>query len=492
MFRKLVATAVFVFLLCVSAAYNDEVCIVDRSDIISRIENRSFPSVFTAFDYNLVNNPEKIHVDEWEYLSSMLTLNDLFIGGANLGIQWRYTDTEGIKLVAVGKHPGVLQFVKEVRRDDLQLRNPNYLHFISLNYYGDHPQMYPENWPYWLRDESGNKIQDGNWGTHLIDWTHPGAQDYFVKKALVSAKCGIFDGLFMDWWSEEPEWDQEMSELYHGSKVDGIVSLVKRIREAVGDDFLILANTNTRKIPRSAPYINGAFMENISGYSHGKLKEIEDSLTWYENNFRHPQINCMEIWGDPKQPMSSSKNMKHTRTLVTLALTHSNAYISNVTGIVSPIHDHHYEIWGSHINTHASGIYHDHTHQKYWHHFFDVDLGQPIGDKLQTYKGVDGLFIREFERGWAVYNRSGSEQSIRFESHVSGKSSGFGGTTHVIPDLDGEIYIMNKTDLNNDGLVNILDLVIVANAFGDTGGVADVNSDGVVNVLDLVLVSNSF
>ena len=41
-----------------------------------------------------------------------------------------------------------------------------------------------------------------------------------------------------------------------------------------------------------------------------------------------------------------------------------------------------------------------------------------------------------------------------------------------------------------DGTVNILDLVVVANAFGEAA--PDLNGDGVVNVLDLVLVANAF
>ena len=51
--------------------------------------------------------------------------------------------------------------------------------------------------------------------------------------------------------------------------------------------------------------------------------------------------------------------------------------------------------------------------------------------------------------------------------------------------------ISRREDINNDGVVNILDLVIAARFLGDQGAgiVADVNSDEVVNILDLVLIS---
>ena len=48
-------------------------------------------------------------------------------------------------------------------------------------------------------------------------------------------------------------------------------------------------------------------------------------------------------------------------------------------------------------------------------------------------------------------------------------------------------------DLNNDNLVNILDLVLVASQFGATGiTAADLNGDMTVNIQDLVLVANAF
>ena len=47
-------------------------------------------------------------------------------------------------------------------------------------------------------------------------------------------------------------------------------------------------------------------------------------------------------------------------------------------------------------------------------------------------------------------------------------------------------------DVNDDGTVNILDLVLVTSRFGQTDPKADVNGDGTVNILDLTLVAQNF
>ena len=53
-----------------------------------------------------------------------------------------------------------------------------------------------------------------------------------------------------------------------------------------------------------------------------------------------------------------------------------------------------------------------------------------------------------------------------------------------------EIVDESKYDLNSDGGVNILDLVLVGQALGETDSEADVNGDGTVNILDLVQIAN--
>ena len=246
--------------------------------------------------------------------------------------------------------------------------------------------------------------------------------------------------------------------------------ILTRICEAVREDFLILVYTNRRKIPRTGWAINGTFMETLrdhdSGYTHDGLAEIESTLLWAEENLREPRINCLEGWGIPTESSDSPRNLRWMRVFTTMSLTHSDGYVLYNAGT-------------------------DHIH--YWYNFWDADLGQPVGEKAQLYENSEGLFIREFTNGWAVYNRSGKAQEISLSEQAMGVESGLRNTIHIIPDLDGEIYLKSTTDrhdVNGDGIVNILDLVVVANAFGKDN--PDVNGDGIVNILDLVAVANAF
>ena len=62
---------------------------------------------------------------------------------------------------------------------------------------------------------------------------------------------------------------------------------------------------------------------------------------------------------------------------------------------------------------------------------------------------------------------------------------------------DADFDALTASDVNTDGVVNILDLTLVATYFGEmptTDQVPnpDVNGDGVVNILDLTLVASHF
>ena len=110
------------------------------------------------------------------------------------------------------------------------------------------------------------------------------------------------------------------------------------------------------------------------------------------------------------------------------------------------------------------------------------------------------LFIREYTNGWAVYNRSGRERKIYLPEKVSAVSSGVENKHwHTVPDLDGEIFlkstaeVSNPADVNDDGAVNVLDLVLVAQHLGETvlpNSDVDINGDGIVNIYLAVMYAD--
>ena len=65
----------------------------------------------------------------------------------------------------------------------------------------------------------------------------------------------------------------------------------------------------------------------------------------------------------------------------------------------------------------------------------------------------------------------------------------------IFKDAKVKVIVALLGDVNRDGAVNILDLVLVASSFGqqvpETGNPADVNEDGVVNIVDLVTVAGA-
>ena len=225
----------------------------------------------------------------------------------------------------------------------------------------------------------------------LIDFTQPGAQDIVVQQVIAVAKCGLFDGIFIDWWNEgrltlaSPDWSVHYST--PAEELEIKISLLKRIRAQVPDDFLILSNNNRSKLPFSAPYMNGSFMETcrdrVNGrreYTRAGIIEIEDALIWLEANMREPQINCLEGWGIPTEPPDSPTNRRWMRVFTTMSLTLSDGYVLYNIGREpdAPL-----------------------NHKHPWYPFWDANLGQPVGPTAQRHQeDIEGLYIREFTNGW--------------------------------------------------------------------------------------------
>ena len=416
-------------------------CDMPPLPLAPRIEHRNFPSLFTAWS-DKSKWPSFDLIFCCPRFESHLTPTDD-------GYQFRTVNPSWDGPIRI--------------RDGYLEENPTmvFLHGISVIWH--HLDTLPEDSPWWLRDENGEiQLQ---WDMGLMNLNHPGWQQRVIDQVAAIDQCGLYDGLFIDGWSE---WHNERR-----GQLQGQVAILKGIRERVRDNFLIMVNTNDWQAPASAPYINGLFMETVfprrerspQGIEE-RLSKIENTLKWAEETLREPRIIGLEGRHYSDEPPDNPKNMRWMRVFTTLSLTFSDGYFA-------------FPLRGGP-----------------WYDFWNADLGRPVGEKGQLYQETEELYIREYTNGWAVYNHSGAAQIVTLPEEVRSVASGLSNAEHAVLNLDGDIFLRISPelpgDINGDGVVNVLDLTLVAQALGTDSRNADVNADGVVNVFDLVVVANQF
>ena len=446
----------------------DQICDMPPEPLEPRLANRTFPSIFRAFSGQIINMPD-LHD---RYI--MGAKHDVYLTGLPFGSRW-------LQIGGEWHVTGVMEDLLEGRSRFFSL-NPNII-FIAAVQIRDSgssipSDFFPDDHPYWLRLPSGELAIDN--GRRLINFAHPDVQDIIVGQALAVARCGLYDGVFFDWWNEFESTVGYLISLEDAQRARK--NIIDRIRAGTRDNFLIIGNTNERIAPFNGPKMNGGFMEAVTHLpgtpreQPSTLKErelihrlVRDSLQWLETNLREPRTVMLAGATDTNEPPDSPYSLQLMRAITTMSLTNSDGYVFFQIG---SSYDHH------------------------WYDFWDADLGRPVAPKFQFYEEIEGLYIREFTNGWAVYNQSGDAQVVTLPEEVQSAANGLVNTEHAVLNIDGDIFLKvetaNPADLNGDGIVNILDLILVAQAMGTDKPEADVNGDSVVNVFDLVFVANQF
>ena len=463
----------------------DEICEIlpPGPPVTDRIQTKNYPATYQPRSH-VAETPEEYALNypsadtDPELYHKRIARNDLYFTNF-FTLDW-VTDTPPYSGLGT-RVGGDLELARAWRETQLAL-NPNLVFLVQVPVQ-DRPRVseFPPDSDVWLRHPDGQFVRSGDYTFNIL---RPEVQQLLIDRIVGVAECGLFDGVFLDGFflNGTVGWDKLYEELstFAGREITGedIIEIYRHIfrgvRERVHPDFLIILNTAVTRPDRYTEFINGSHMETDVHHltTREGLLQIEEVLSWNEANLRAPQINCLEgkaLDGGSYSP----ENLRRMRLITTLSLTHSNGYVDYLI----------------HLYEGATG-----PRLYPWYTFWDADLGQPVGEKRQLYENREGLFIREFTNGWTVYNRSGQAQDIQLSENVSGWASGMQNKRwHTVPDLDGEIFLKNiapPVDVNADGVINILDLVLVANGFGNAE--PDINGDGIVNILDLVVVANAF
>ena len=413
--------------------------------VTERIANRTFPSIALPA-HSLVHNTEPVRwLTRWadpDVYYDVATKHDMYSYALLFGLGWQLTPTEpteGLATRLVGQPESVMDEYQKYAQ-----RNPNMLFIpaIEITVYGGLNDFPPDS-DVWLRDADGQVIKNvgAPWGEYTIDILNPEVQQLIIERVVGVAECGLFNGVLFDAFIR---YHRGVYDKYFGIDgevvVEAYITILKGIRERVREDFLILVNANLGEFPQFAELVNGSLMEMLKdlpdGYTYERIIEIEDTLSWHEKHLREPRINVLMPYG-VAQPINSTENKRWMRMFTTMSLTHSDGYC--VFRVPQKM-----------------GDYLNRTH--IWHDFWDADLGKPIGEKGQRCEGCEGLFIREFANGWAVYNRSGQPQKIQLPGQATSVANDITSTTHIIPDLDGEMYMKQELDTITDGTVKVLAL----------------------------------
>jgi len=353
--------------------------------IVNRIAARDFPSVFQAWS-PADNLPNK---DRW----SVMALHDLvWHGPGGFGLVWD-TNPRGL---AEAFTPESIETGRKIRKNLLEL-NPNIILIAEIRYRDAHPNFLPKGHRWWKRDKNGDLVKGWDEGGYIcMDFANPELRQHIAKRAGAAVQSGVVDGVLLDWWCD----DQHRLEL------------VKAVREAIGDKYLIIANTNDRTAPESASFINGYFMECTRSKTANDWKRIADTLKWAEKNLRSPRVNCLETWYH-----NSRKDLHLMRATTTLTLTHSDGYCLF-----------------SDPNPLPSG---DHRHN--WYPFWDKSLGKPLSEETSK---DDGTVIRQFENGTVVYNPMGNKPvEVIFSKTRKSIATGINSNRHKLGCTDGDIYL---------------------------------------------------
>jgi len=378
------------------------------ADLKSRINSHGFPSIFQAWSpaQNLNQAPGKaVPLSGRESALRTLARHDLiFLGLSDYGLVWNDPQHEGL---STGFTP---ESVKRAlaRREQILRLNPHAVLLAEIRYHDAKSGYFPDDSPWWLRDKSGGRVRKTHGtaldGFFLVDLSQPGLQDQIATLCAAAIATGALDGCMLDWWADDnPDH----------------VEIARKIRGRIGERGLILVNVNGHLPTKSAPYINGMFMEGFGAPFFPDWKAAVANLQWAAGHLRPPAFTALEMWypnGTPASGTTGRNDLARMRFATTLTLCNSDGYLLYSDPFPTPGHPHD------------------------WYAFWKQSLGPP--SEAAGRVNPDGSYRRIFRNGTVIFNPPGNQEvTLTFKTPVIRQSTGETRAQFSVPPADGDIFI---------------------------------------------------
>lgn len=394
---------------------------VDINDVIARAKRRNQPSLFRVWNGAITDYPTTKTPDE------LMAMHDMTVQGPwYFGLQWDIPPG-GFEGEAKAFTAASVQIALEKRRQLLAI-NPNIILIGEIRNYDALVTYLPPDSPDWARGPGGALVPTVQ-NYFKLNPLDPTFQKHVAAQALALLETGVVDGIFLDWAKDER------------------YGVIKSVRDALGDNAVIIGNVNVTVTPMITPLMNGTFMESITTYFKPLDKFWSDYVKTIDHNHkfgREPKLVGTELWGDKNNTaVKTIDQVSHMRAGFTAVLTHSNGFYAYYPD---------------------DNVFFE--HYQHWYPFWAAELGQPLGD----YRTVDGASVRDFTAGTAVFNPYGNKPvTITLPKPHKSMATGMMGTTFTVPAYDGDIFV-NGTPVPSDYPPGFIPGVGVPGSGGAGGG----------------------
>lgn len=352
--------------------------------LAERVRGREFPSVFQA--WNPADNLKE------DTLATAARHDLIFHGVSFFGLRWEGPH-EGLAMSFTPESVGAAR----QKRKALLARNPNVILLAEIRYRDAHRSYLPEGHAWWRRGREGKIVAGWEEGGYLqLDFGQAAFREQVAAQAQAAVSSGAVDGVMLDWWQDDAER----------------LALAQAIRARIGAEALILANANDRRTPKTAPFINGFFMECYRSQTTEEWGRIADTLAWAERNLRPPRINCLETWFHASR---ADESLMRCTTTLALALSDGYCLFSDPNPLPTP----------------------DHLHN--WYAFWERGLGRPL---VPGQVRPDGALAREFSGGTAVCALTNAAPvTVAFPEPRTSRATGRRACVHTVGPRDGDLFL---------------------------------------------------